>query len=186
MAKKIDEHSDSELYSMLSGKRDVAEKAFTELFNRHSPRVFSYCRRFLGDREEALDVFQETFIRFHQSADKNKEMTNVPGFIITIARNLCMNAKRKERPNISFEEYMISDEDESPSNDNEELLELIKKGLDLLPDDYREIFVLREYNGLSYNEIAELQNTSLNNVKVRIHRAKQKLKEILQPYLKEL
>jgi len=185
MAKKFDEYSDTELFYILSENKENAESAFTELFNRYSSRVYAYCRRFLGDRDEAQDVFQETFIKFHQSANKDREMTNVPGFLLTIARNLCMNAKRKEKPNVTLEEYMAGDDD-SLISDKDELLELIKKALELLPDDYREAFVLREYDGLTYEEISKLTNTSLTNVKVRIHRAKLKIKDILQPYLNEL
>lgn len=185
MARKFDEYSDTELFYMLNDNKEIAERAFTELFNRYSSRVYAYCRRFLGDRDEAQDVYQETFIKFHQSANKDREMTNVPGFLLTIARNLCMNVKRKERPNVTLEEYMSGDDD-SLISDKDELLELIKKALELLPDDYREAFVLREYDGLSYEEISKLTNTSLTNVKVRIHRAKQKIKDILQPYLNEL
>ncbi len=185
MAKKFDEYSDTELFYILSENKENAERAFTELFNRYSSRVYAYCRRFLGDRDEAQDVFQETFIKFHQSANKDREMTNVPGFLLTIARNLCMNVKRKEKPNVTLEEYMAGDDD-SLVSDKDELLELIKKALELLPDDYREAFVLREYDGLTYEEISKLTNTSLTNVKVRIHRAKLKIKDILQPYLNEL
>jgi len=70
--------------------------------------------------------------------------------------------------------------------DKDELLELVKRSLELMPDEYREIFILREYDGLSYNEIAEMFNLPLNTVKVKIHRAKQKMREILSPYLTEL
>jgi RNA polymerase sigma-70 factor (ECF subfamily) len=66
-----------------------------------------------------------------------------------------------------------------------EFLQLITAALELIPDDYREVFVLREYEGLSYAEIAEVVDSSLSNVKVRIFRAKQKIREILAPYIRE-
>jgi len=185
MAKYFDEYSDTELYKMLCEDKYIAEQAFTEIFNRYSSRIYAYCRRFLGDREEALDAFQETFIRFHQSASKDREMTNLPGFLLTIARNLCMNIKRKERNDISYEDYMAGNDDENKTDKNE-MLDLIKKALNQLPDDYREVFILREYEGLSYQEIANMTNTNITNVKVRIHRAKQKIRDILQPYMSEL
>jgi RNA polymerase sigma-70 factor (ECF subfamily) len=55
----------------------------------------------------------------------------------------------------------------------------------MIPDDYREVFILREYEGLSYAEIAEVVDSSLSNVKVRIFRAKQKIRDILTPYIRE-
>lgn len=185
MAKKFDEYGDTELFYLLCEEKNTAERAFSELFNRHSSRIYAYCRRFLGDKEEANDVFQETFLKFHQSASKERVMTNVPAFLLTIARNLCMNVKRKERSVVSFEEYMVED-DEEPNADKNELLELIKGALELLPDDYKDVFILREYEGLSYAEIAKLTNTSLANVKIKIHRAKLKIKEVLTPYLTEM
>ena len=56
--------------------------------------IRSYTIRFLGQRDEAQDVYQETFIRFYESAQKDREMTNVPGYLLKIARNLCLNQRR--------------------------------------------------------------------------------------------
>jgi RNA polymerase sigma-70 factor (ECF subfamily) len=184
MSKNFDEYSDSELFYLLKEDKKTAEKAFAELFNRHSSKVYAYCRRFLGNKDEAQDVFQETFIRFHHSASQDREMTNVPAFLLTIARNLCVNTVRREKPTVTFEDYMVGTRDRNPEKD--ELLGLIKTAIELLPPEYKEVFVLREYDGLSYSEIAEITEESLSNVKVRIHRAKQKIRDILQPYLKDL
>ncbi|MBE2188269.1 MAG: RNA polymerase sigma factor [Desulfobulbaceae bacterium] len=184
MLKSLDEYSDTELFYMLCDDKKTAEKAFSEIFARHSSKVYAFCRRFLGNKEEAQDLFQETFIKFHQSASKDRAMTNLSAFLVTIARNLCVNYKRKDKPAISFEDYMAHSDD--MTGDKNELLELVKSSLELLPDEYREIFILREYDGMSYNEIAKMINQPLNTVKVRIHRAKQKMREILQPYLAEM
>ena len=183
MATSITKYNDDELYYMLNSDKKSAEEAFTELYNRHSSRVYAYCRRFLGNKEDAQDVFQETFVRFLDSAKQDRIMTNVPAFLLKIARNLCVNAKRKDKKPITFEDYMVVD---NRNNDNNELLKLIKMAIDILPNEYKEIFVLREYNGLSYHEIAEIVEVPLSTVKIRIFRAKQKIREILQPYLREL
>ncbi|MBI3258157.1 MAG: RNA polymerase sigma factor [Ignavibacteriae bacterium] len=74
----------------------------------------------------------------------------------------------------------------SQSYEQKELLDLIARSLELLSFEYREIFILREYDGLSYEEIAEVTGTTVTNAKTRAFRAKQKVKEILQPYLKDL
>lgn len=177
-------YSDSELFYLLKSDKRTSERAFAELYNRLSPRIYAYCRRFLGDREEARDVFQETFVKFFQSAKKEREMTNVPAFILRIARNLCVNIKRHEKPAISYEDYMIVNHDNR--DDKDELLNLIKMAMELLPLDYKESFILREYEGLSYSEIAELTDAPLSTVKIRIFRAKQRIREILSPYLADL
>ena len=184
MGKKMDEYSDRELYECLYQGGKTAERAFGELYARYSSRVYAYCRRFLGNREEAEDVFQETFIRFHQSASKERDMTNVPGFLLKIARNLCVTIKKNVVHNVTIEDYMAVNSDNSV--DKNEMLDLIKYAMELLPDNYREFFVLREYNGLSYKEIADLTGESMTSVKVKIHRAKQKIREILAPVLAEM
>ena len=184
MAKSIDKYSDNELYYMLASDKKTSEKAFAELYSRHSARVYAYCRRFLGNKEDAQDVFQETFMRFIDSTKHERIMTNVPAFLLKIARNLCVNIKRKGKNPISFEEYMAHEDDSS--NNNNELLKLIKMALEILPDEYKDIFVLREYDGLSYQDITEITGLPLSTVKIRIFRAKQKIREILEPYMKEM
>lgn len=174
---------DAELFSRLAGPKDTAEAAFAELYARYGGRVFAYCLRFLGHRDEAQDVYQETFIRFFESARQSREMTNVPGYLLKIARNLCLNCRRNKKQTVEFEDYQSRVP--PPSVEKNEFLELITTALDMLPDEYREVFVLREYEGLSYAEIAEIVDASLSSVKVRIFRAKQKIRDILAPYIEE-
>ena len=185
MAKDFEQYSDAELFYMLSSdNKQETEEAFAELYNRLSPRVFAYCRRFLNEKEDAQDVFQETFVKFFQSAEKDREMTNVPAFVLRIARNLCVNRLRSDKQTVTYEDYMVGHNDHREEKD--ELLDLIKRALELLPEDYREMFILREYEGFSYNEIADITEESLSTVKIRIYRAKQKIREILEPYLADL
>jgi RNA polymerase sigma factor (sigma-70 family) len=176
--------SDEELFQLLNDEKGVAEKAFTELYNRYSPHVYAFCRRFLGNRIEAQDVFQETFLNFHQSIEKKRGLSNIKGYLLAIARNLCYNIKRNETFNITYDEYIsVNDEDRK---ENDELLNLIKKSIELLSDEYREILILREYDGLSYSEIAEVTKNKINTVKVKLFRAKKQLRKILEPYLENL
>ena len=184
MAKSISHHTDAELFYQMKEEKPIAEQAFGELYARHSPRVFAYCRRILGDRDRAQDAFQDTFIKFYQSAQQERIMTNVPAFLLRIARNLCLNAQRTKHQTVQFEDFHASMQDESA--EKAELLKLITTALELLPEDYREAFVLREYDGLSYQEICEVTNSSMATVKIRLFRAKQKIREILAPYLADL
>jgi RNA polymerase sigma-70 factor (ECF subfamily) len=185
MSEKTEQMEDIELFSMLRGSKAESEKAFSELYARHSSRVYAYCRRFLGNAEEASDVFQDTFCRFYESSKQDREMTHVPAYFLRISINLCVNTKRGEKPNIVFEDYMVVKHN-SDRQDKDELLNLIKMSLDLLPDNYREMFVLREYDGLSYQEISEVTDIPVATVKVRLYRAKKTLRKILAPYLADL
>ena len=112
-------------------------------------------------------------------------MANVPGFLLTIARNHCLNLLRGQKPVVSFEDYMAVNQP-NHSAESDELLNLITMAIDLLQPDYKEVFILREYEDFSYQEIADITNTTVSTVKIRIYRAKQKLREILQPYMADL
>ncbi|MFC2131315.1 RNA polymerase sigma factor [Bacteroidota bacterium] len=184
MEQKLEQKSDEELFQLLGSDKETAERAFTELYNRYSGQVYAFCRRFIGHREEAQDIFQETFIRFHQTIDKNMTMTNVLGYLLTIARNLCYNIKRDEKYTVTYEDYLSVTDDNR--NETDELLNLVKRGIELLPKDIRELFILREYDGLSYSEIAEITESNMNTVKVKLFRAKKKLRKILEPYMEDL
>lgn len=183
MNKDFEQYDDVELFNLMKSGSGNSEQAFKVLYNRYSARIFSYCRKFLGNNEEARDVFQEAFVRFYQSAQEEREMTNVPAFLLKIARNLCVNIKRKDIPTLTFEDYMSSSYEKS---DNDELLNLIKIAMELLPKEYKELFILREYEGLTYNEIVSVTGLPLATVKIRLFRARQKIREILSPYLADL
>ncbi len=187
--KEIETYSDIELFAFLrteeGGDRRVSEAAFKELYTRLSPRIYAYCRRVLSNPEAAQDVFQDTFVRFYKSAQAEREMTNVAAFLLRIARNLCLNAKRdNQHHHIEYEDFHSAHHD--APHENSELLGLITRALDHLQHDYREVFVLREYDGLSYAEIGEIVGCTEATAKIRSFRAKQKIREILAPYLEDL
>lgn len=177
--------SDIELYAALKLEKPGSEKAFAELYARYSPRIFAYCRRILGDYDRAQDAFQETFVKFFNSAQQDREMTNVPAYLLRIARNLCLNMQRSNKGQISLEEYHLPLSYDI-SHDKMELLSLITQAMEMLPLDYKEAFILREYEGLSYQEIADMTESSLSTVKIRIYRAKQKIRDILAPYIADI
>ena len=174
-------YTDEELFSLLcAGKKE----AFVELYTRYRSRIYAYALRMIGDKERANDIFQETFIRIYQQClNSERTVSNVSAYIFTTARNLCLNAIRDQKPSTAVEDYhQIVHQ---PNHENIELAELVKTALELLPQHHREAFVLREYDGLSYQEIAEVTGQTLASVKIHIYRAKEKLRKILSPYLEE-
>jgi RNA polymerase sigma-70 factor (ECF subfamily) len=177
--------SDNELAKLLKGSQTEAHTAFKELYDRHSPSIHAYCVKIVGDEDQAEDVFQETFIKFYQNIDPNISNLNVFGYLIKIARNLCLNFKRDRKQTVPIDEleYLFKD---TQNYEQKELLDLINRSLELLEEEFREAFVLREYSGLDYEQIAHVCNISVANAKSRVFRAKQKIKMILKPYLKDL
>jgi RNA polymerase sigma-70 factor (ECF subfamily) len=168
---------------MLRGSRLESELAFKELYYRHSARLHAYCYRIMENKEAAADIFQETFMRFYDLAKKDRMMTNVPGFLLRIARNLCLNSRRSRQVHVSIEGIEIPS-DSPPLLENEELLQLIEHAVGLLDEEFREAFLLRECEELSYEYIAELTGTTVSNAKSRVFRARQKLKKLLAPNVK--
>jgi RNA polymerase sigma-70 factor (ECF subfamily) len=183
MNKSFSKYSDPELYSMLREKKSRAEAAFAELYARHNQRVYAYCLRVTGNQEEANDIFQDTFYKFFESAKTNRNIENVTGFLITITRNLCLNYKRDKKINLDLDNFSFSTND--THYEEKEMLELIARALEFLDFSSREVFILRQYQGMSYKEIADITGDSAAAIKNRVWRAKEKIKEILEPYLED-
>lgn len=184
-AKKIMSVPDEELYQLLSSDKKKATMAFDELYRRYSAKLFTYCCKILMDEAKAQDIFQEAFLRFYESAKKDRNMTNVSAFLFKIARNLSLNEKQKKHNSfISYEDIQHSTFDKS--YESKEQVELLEMALDNLEEKYKEAFVLREYLGMSYQEIGEMLELSLSTVRIRIYRAKNKIREFLAPYIEDL
>lgn len=185
MAKQYSRYNDSELFTALRDSA-TAELAFTELYQRHSARIYEYCLRIVGSQVIAEDMFQETFVRFYKSVEQHDKIENVIGYLMTIARNLCLNHKRLRREFAEVEEHFLQDVSGTRTIEAAELMQLITAALELLDTDYREVFVLREFDGFTYGEIAEIVGSTEATVKTRVFRAKQKIQSILQPYLQDI
>jgi RNA polymerase sigma-70 factor (ECF subfamily) len=188
--RKYQSLSDDDLYGILvSGSERERNDAFEELYNRHSGRVFVSCARILGDQTSARDACQEVFISFWRSISAERVMTNLRGYLLRIARNVCLIMKRNESymPTTEFEEGAI--ESYNPLGEaaieQNELAEIIAMALDLLPAHYREAVVLQCYNGLTYQEVADVLGVPLSTARNWIVRAKAHLRTILEPYWRD-
>ncbi len=182
--KKFSEYSDTQLAEMLMQKKSIAEQGFAEIYSRYSQRIYAYCFKIMGNEDDARDIFQDTFMRFFKTAQNKLISDNIPGYLITIARNLCLNHKRDKKPTESLGDYQaVFYEDEYGEK---EVLEIIDKTLDKMGFDYKEPFILRQYQGYSYQEIAAITGISESAVKNRVWRAKEKIKSVLAPYLEDM
>ena len=177
--------NDNDLYKLLNDKsKEVAEKSFAELYGRYSRRLYLYCRKLVGDANIAKDAFQDTFVTFFNSSKEYKEIPNISAYLYRVAHNFCLNSLKKERVHSTIEDYMVPSMDFNPESD--ELLGLIKTALELLPLEFRVVFVLKEYEGMTYVEIADILAIPQTTVKIRSHRARQKIRKVLAPYLADL
>ena len=184
MAAGFSKIKEKELLEQLSGDKAQADNAFKIIYRKYSPRIMAYCKRMLNNDKIAEDIFQETFIRFYQKAAGDRPNYSIAGFLITIARNLCFDHKRKKNNMVPFEDFHSVFADESEEN-REDKIKLVIMALDLLELKDKEPLILRLYEGFSYDEIAEIYSISPGNARKRVFRAKLKLKEILEPYYHE-
>lgn len=184
MSIDFSKYSDLELAFVMSEKGKNSDSAFMEFYKRYATGLNAYCAKILNDRVIADDVFQDTFIKFYETVNP-KQYSNVSGYLIKIARNLCLNHKRNRKNKVDITEMEFLSYD-LQNYENVQLVEFVNTAVDLLDEEYKEALVLREYNGLEYDEIAKIMNISEINAKTRVCRAKKKVKDLLKPYLKEI
>jgi RNA polymerase sigma-70 factor, ECF subfamily len=153
------------------------EGAFKVLYERYSNPIFIYCLRMMNDRDAAKDVLQDVFIRLHLRRENYEPGTNFGGWIHTIARNLCLNARRDNRMHASFDEK--SYETGADGGSDVALRDRLASEIARLPELYREALILREYEDHSYDEIAGIIGAPMSTVKFRIFKAREMLRERL-------
>jgi RNA polymerase sigma-70 factor (ECF subfamily) len=183
--------------SLMLRYRDGDVRAFELLVTRHRKPVFNFILRFVRDTAQAEDVTQETFLRLVKGADAYERQAKFTTWLYTIARNLCVDAARrgKHRKAASLdapvdEEGSVSLLDLVPDGgaavdrqaQSRELAVRLRQAIESLPDEQREIFLLREVADLQFNEIAAVVGCPENTVKSRMRYALEKLREALEEY----
>ncbi|MCD6168846.1 MAG: sigma-70 family RNA polymerase sigma factor [Caldisericia bacterium] len=155
--------------------------AFAILVEKYEREIFEYSYFLIGDREEALDMTQETFLKAYTNIKTLRREEDFKFWLRRIARNLCFKRIKKMRRE---KELMERQREETLSLDSyvikKEREERVKRALNKLPEKMREIIILRDIEGLSYKEIKEILNIPMSLVKVRIFRARNLLKRILE------
>lgn len=161
------------------------QAAFRTLYDRYKAQLFIYCLRMMNDRDAAKDVLQDVFIRVHTNRDKFEPGTNFAGWIHTIARNLCLNARRDAKDHTPFDETASYGRSANADHDVA-LQERLATEIGRLPDIYREALILREYEGRSYQEIVDITGQTMSTVKFRLFKAREVLRERLAWSLDDL
>lgn len=159
------------------GKRE----AFAEIYTRHKDSVYNYCLRFMKDPDSAKDVLQETFLRMHGGLDGMRDGMVLRVWLLGIARNFALNSIRKsKRMEALTDEPTTADDSPFESLVRDEQSRTVKFLIELLNPALREVIVLREYEELSYREIAMVTGLSEENVKIRIYRARKAISSALK------
>src|ERR1700687_2918622 len=180
---------DEDLVSrVLAGEEEI----FELLVRRYQPRILSHVARMIGNREDALDLSQEIFVKVFQALDRYNPEFKFSTWLFRIAGNAAIDHLRKRRlrtiplepsdsegQRVSSPEYRNLGPDPYATLRNAERGDAIASAIQSLPQEFRELIALRHFTGLSYEEIAEIKGMPLGTVKNKLFRARAVLKERL-------
>lgn len=184
-------------HELIEATKKGDEEAFAEIVNRYRNPLINYLYRFLYDYEEAVDLAQETFVRVYFALERYHTEYAFSTYIYRIASNLAISEirKRKRRKTLSLTGLFQYDEEETreyqPQDEkplpNEEVMEneqrkIIERAIAALPDRYRAPIILRDVEGKTYEEVANILQLGLGTTKSRISRARKLLREKLEHY----
>lgn len=178
--------------------REIADKnqrIFATVVQQYQNMVYGVCYRIMGNQQDAEDAAQDVFVRLFEKAHTFRGQSKITTWLYRIAVNTSLNHLRKKKWERVFSFYSTTDEN---SEDNQNMLfsskesdkpdkqfeqrqtqKLLRQALKRLPDKQRAAFVLHKFEGLSYQQITEILNTSLSSVESLIHRAKKNLQNYL-------
>jgi RNA polymerase sigma-70 factor (ECF subfamily) len=171
---------------------------FQELVLKYQQRLYNFGMRMCGEPRDAEDLVQETFLNVFRYLEGFRYETRFKNWLYRVATTTCLKAKRKPKHaperELSLEEFMPGEGEELPDQApawaqrpldqllNEELADHIRKAVIELPKNYRMVAVLRDQEGFSTDETAQILGISVANTKVRLHRARLFMREKLKGY----
>ena len=158
-----------------------------KLVSRHYELVYAVAFGVLGNREEALDVTQEVFMKSFLEIQKFKGESKFKTWLYRVSVNAAIDASRRKRPTEPIEEKVdLQTHEPNPREQagRREIQGLVQKVLDLLSPEHRAVLVLREWHELSYDEIAETLQIEVGTVMSRLFYARKRLAEVLQMKVK--
>jgi len=197
MDKKVDPISED--LEWVQRSQDGDQEAFSELVRKYQKRVYYLAYGMLGDREDALDIAQEAFLKAFRSLKGFQGGGGFYTWLYRIAYNLSIDFMRKEwrKKNLEYRDNQDLTEEEDPvirvpssSHPGQEMAQkelnrVIMDAIQSLPEEHRSVILLREMEGLSYEDIAKTLRIRKGTVMSRLHYARQELQKNLMPYIKE-
>jgi RNA polymerase sigma-70 factor (ECF subfamily) len=167
---------------ILRARRGDVE-AYNVLVSRWEKRVYNYLLQVLRNREDALDLCQETFLKAYRALGRLKEVDRFPQWIFRIARNEAVSLHRRSRFRAEGEDAeLASDQAVAAAPPVRVEMQLaVQAALERLKPDQREVVVLKVYQGFKFHEIAEILDSPVSTIKSRLYSALEALKETLAP-----
>ena len=184
-------------HALMAAVRAGDEAAFETLVNRYRNQITNFVFRMLGDYEEAVDLAQETFIRIYKARDRYTDVYAFSTFIYRIAANLAISElRRRKRRRLVSLNFLLGDNgetgvefqppDDKPLPDHvfaaRQTQLIVQRAINTLPEKYRAPLILRDVEGKTYEEIAQILTTNEGTIKSRISRGRNLLREKLKNY----
>ena len=182
-----------EEYALVQRIQSGDSDAFAVLMDEYQKQVYHLALRTVGNPEDAADMTQEAFLRAYRAIGSFRGDSKLSVWLYRLTQNVCIDFLRSKgrKPTVSLtveneadeaQELDVADDRFDPEEQYQRkaLRDAVRRGLMALPEEYREILILREINGLSYAEIGERLQLEEGTVKSRLFRARKKLCEFLQ------
>ena len=184
------EQENEDLYTLVDKIREGDREAFMTLTSLYQKKVFLLAFSFFRNKEDALDIVQETFLRLYEKVKMFRRGENFQNWLLQIAKNLCIDYYRKNYSkskewdrNKSIDEMNLPVQNSYDPLSSSDLRDIISACLEKLAERQRMIFVMRHYNQLKYREIAQILDISLGTAKSLHFKAVQNLRGLMAPYL---
>ena len=183
------ESTNEDISSLVEKIKQGDRQAFMTVVSLYQKKVFLLAYSFFHNREDAMDIIQETFLRFYQKVHLYEKGKNFKNWLLQIAKNICIDHYRKDHRKRSewqidgdIGDMNLPDEDDKDFR-SLDLKDIMRRSLIKLTEKQRMIFVMKQYNQLKYTEIAQILGISSGTVKSLHFKAVQNLRVIMAPYI---
>lgn len=182
--------TDEDIYILIEKIKEGDRQAFMTVTSLYQKRVFLLAFSFFHNREDAMDIVQETFLRLYQKINLFQKGKNFPNWLLKIAKNLCIDYYRKNyrrtgefEKGKNIEEMNLPLQNGNKAFDSVDIKSIFSRSLKKLTEKQRMVFVMKHYNQLKYREISQILSISLGTVKSLHFKAVQNLKATMSPFL---
>ena len=161
----------------------MTEKEFKHRIMPLADPVYAYAVNMLGNPDDAADITQDVMLRLWETRRKLQDMDSPKAWALRMTRNLCLDHLKRRRP-VCDEEALLNHggyaDDLQQQIERKDMAEIVRRIIDTLPDNQREVLLLREVEELEYDEIAHITGLGLNNIRTLLSRGRAKVKEALK------
>ncbi|OGU97052.1 MAG: hypothetical protein A2475_12940 [Ignavibacteria bacterium RIFOXYC2_FULL_35_21] len=187
-------YRDKELLPLLREPKPASDYAFFEIYQRHSKKLNAYCMYRIFDPESIKDIIQDTWFEFVLSVRKGFIINNIQSYLLAIARNIIgkyqLHNQRKSTMFINkdgaFLDGLSFNMNLQQEIENNEKVSIVKLAVSSLDEPYREVFILKKINELTYQEIAGLTGDSVDSIRRIFSKALLMMNDLLKSYYEEI